>query len=219
MRTLQSLISMSIFAVATTVGCGEKEPGGNPLFEPKKSNSILLPAEQELGAKLSHIINTANAKYRNLKYEYDENLLDILDRIELRLAGNSDKLDPLPLPNLDEGEQIEHFRETTRRWTEKSKKDLRATIELLKASVAARKPGGPAYHPDFHKSFAAAFDDLIPLEVEEIRERRNKAIHSAAKPVFDEYRKSAPDAVKQHQKTLNTPPFHLPAKDTTTITN
>ena len=76
---------------------------------------------------------------------------------------------------------MDHFRETLRRWKAKTGKDLRAEIDKLKAEVAARKPGGPPFHPDFHKHFSAVFDDLIPIEVAEIRERRNRYLHEKAK--------------------------------------
>ena len=111
---------------------------------------------------------------------------------------------------LDEQEEVDHFRETFRRWTAQTGKDLRAEIDKLKAEVAARKPGGPAFHPDFHKRFSAAFDDLIPIEVAEIRERRNQYIHRQAKTSLDSFREKDPDVVREFEDLLNRPPYNLP---------
>jgi hypothetical protein len=199
-----------ILTMLAFFGCGDRTLPGNELVDPAAANAPRSEADQKLSGALSDVINDANTKYRALSYEYDENLLTILDRVEARLAGGTAPLDPLPMPKLDEAEQLAHFKETVRRWTEKTKKDLRKEIEPLKAEVAARKPGGEPFHPDFHKKFAAAFDDFIPIEVEEAHERRNRAIHEKSKPILDEYRSSAPEAVRLHEQTLNAPPFNLP---------
>ena len=113
------------------------------------------------------------------------------------------------MPKLDEQEEMDHFRETFRRWKAKTGKDLRAEIDKLKAEVAARKPGGPAFHPDFQKRFSAVFDDLIPIEVAEIRERRNRYLHEQAKPLLDPHREKDPDAVREYEDVLNQPPYNL----------
>jgi len=200
-----------ILTALATFGCGDRPLPGNELVDPVAANAPRTEADQKLGGALSDVINDANVKYHALDYEYNEDLLSILDRVEARLSGGSAALDPLPMPKLDEAEQLAHFKETIRRWTEKTKQDFRATIDALKADVAARKPGEKPFHPEFHKKFAAAFDDFIPIEVEEIRERRNRAIHEKAKPFLDEYRSSAPEVVRLHEQTLNAPPYNLPA--------
>jgi hypothetical protein len=104
---------------------------------------------------------------------------------------------------------VDHFRETIARWRAKTGKDLRAEIDPLKAQVAARKPGDPPFHPEFHKRFSAAFDALIPIEVAEIRERRNRVIHERAKPLLDAYRDKLPDIVLELETALNQPPYNL----------
>ena len=217
MRVLKRLAVASGLILAAFAGCGTKEPEGNELIDPAeaKANAGRTTADQEIGGKLSEAINDASEKYHPLRYEYDEDLLKLLDRVETRLAGKSEKLDPLVLPTLDEAEQLAHFKETIKRWNAKTKKDLRTVLDPLIAEVAARKPGGPPFHPEFHKKFAAEFDSFIPIEVEEIRERRNRAIHEKAKSIFDEYRKTDPDAVKPHEKTLNAPPYNLTKESTT----
>jgi hypothetical protein len=154
-------------------------------------------------------MNDAAARFRPLDYEYDEDLLRILDRVEADLSGKATGSPPHVMPNLDVEEEREHFRETFRRWKDKTGKDLRAEIDKLKAEVAARKPGGPAFHPDFHKRFSAAFDDLIPIEVAEIRERRNRYLHERAKTLLDPYREKDPDAVREFEQVLNQPPYNL----------
>jgi hypothetical protein len=191
-------------------GCGGPSPTGGEAAAGKSQPATADPTANELGGRVSRLIEEATAKYRPLEYEYDEDLLASLDRIEERLSGKSPKLDPRPMPRLDEAEQVEHFRETVRRWTAKTGKNLRAEIDPLKAEVAARKPGGPPFHPDFHKKFSAAFDDLIPIEVAELRERRNRYIHEKAGPILDEYRAKIPDDVNELEKTLNQPPYDLP---------
>ena len=202
--------TLALLSLVSASGCS----GGGSSSDPPgdataKGAGTLSPADQEFNTKISTLMNDLTAKYRQLEYEYDEDLLMTLDRIESRIAGKLEKLDPLPMPKLDEAEQIEHFRESIRRWSTKTGKTLRAEIDPLKAEVAARKPGGPAFHPEFHKKFSAAFDDLIGIEVAEIRERRNQALHAAAKPLLEEYRSKAPEAVRFAEQTLNTPPYNL----------
>jgi hypothetical protein len=154
-------------------------------------------------------MNEATDRFRPLDYEYDEDLLQILDRAEVDLSGKSTVTPSRAMPKLDVGEEREHFRETFRRWKDKTGKDLRAEIDKLKAEVAARKPDGPAFHPDFHKRFSAAFDDLIPIEVAEIRERRNRYLHERAKAILDPHREKDPDAVREFEQVLNQPPYNL----------
>jgi len=135
----------------------------------------------------------------------------MLDKIEASLADGSKAPVPRFLPKLDESEEVAHFRETIRRWESKTGKRLRAVIEPFKAEVARRKPGDAPFHPEFHKNFSAAIDQLIATEVEEMRERRNLAIHEKAKQVFDAYRESNPDLVGQYEKELSQPQYAVPA--------
>ena len=136
-------------------------------------------------------------------------MLEILDRVEADLSGKATGPPPRMMPKLEVEEEQDHFRETFRRWKDKTGKDLRAEIDKLKAEVAARKPGGPAFHPDFQKHFAATFDELIPIEVAEIRERRNRYLHERAKAILDPHREKDPDAVRELEQVLNQPPYNL----------
>lgn len=167
------------------------------------------PAD-ELTAELSKILNEEGIHYTSLQYDYDEGLLATIDRAEAYLSGRQKEPVPRAMPKLSEQEEYDHLREVIRRWHAQSGMDLRAEIDRLKADVAARKPGGSPYYPEFHKKFAAVFDSFIPIEVAEMRERRNRAIHQAAKPLLDKYRATAPGLVKQHEATLNAPPYSLP---------
>jgi hypothetical protein len=161
-----------------------------------------------MGARLSTLINEAADRYRPLDYQYDEDLLTKLDGIDAYLSGKTTGAPPRFLPKLDEREEVDHFRETTRRWQSATGKNLRAEVDKLKAEVDARKPGDKPFHPEFHKQFAV-FDDLIAIEVAEMRERRNKYIHANADAVFDPYRQKHPAAVRELEGSLNKPPYEL----------
>jgi hypothetical protein len=204
-----------LLAALLASGCGEParptaadDPGAVLAADPAATAAI-----QDA---LSHAINEATVRYAPLQYEYDEDLLAMLDQIDAHLAG--DKSVPAPRflagtpdrPRLDEPEELDHYRETLRRWKAATGKDLRALIDPLKAEVAARQPA-VGLHPDFHKRFSAALDDLIKIEVAEMRERRNRAIHAAAEAVFAKYRATHPALVRHFEATLDAPPYNLPA--------
>jgi len=193
----------------------KRSPSGAFLSKrPASADTGPKTPDGEITAELSKIITEAGTRYASLEHEYDEHLLTIVDQAEGHLSGRLKGPAPRAMPKLSEQEEYDHLRETIRRWSAKTGKDLRAEIDKLKAEVAARKPGGPVYHPDFHKRFAAVFDDFIPIEVEEIRERRNRVIHEKAKPILEKYRDTAPAAVKQYETTLNAPPYKLPESPT-----
>jgi hypothetical protein len=202
-------VTSLVLALIVCSGCGRPAPDrspsgalGGPPLDPEAAQ-----ASQAIGAKLSTLINEATARYKELDYEYDEDLLTKLDSIEAYLSGKATGPPPRFLPRLDEPEEVEHFRETIRRWQAKSGKNLRAELDRLKAEVAARKPGDTPFHPEFHKHFSAAFDDLIAIEVFEMRERRNTYIHEEAKSIFDQYREKYPSVVREHEALLDKPPY------------
>jgi hypothetical protein len=218
-QTSSRFIAMTILggALASPIGCGREPPisADGPGSGPRPSDSK-SDASQKLADAMNTIMNEAEVRFRPLDYEYDEDLLQILDRVEASLSGKAPGPYPRTMPKLDEQEEVEHFRETFRRWRVQTGKDLRAEIDKLTAEVAARKPGGPAFHPDFHKRFSAAFDDLIPIEVVEIRERRNRYIHQRAKPLLDSYREKEPEAVRSFDEVLNQPPYNVPRPESAT---
>jgi hypothetical protein len=211
-RTLRLLTAVAFVTLALLSGCGPRSPHDAPsggVGDPAQSPEA-AQASQEMGAKLSTLINDASDRYRPLDYQYDEDLLTQLDRIDAYLSGKTTGSPPRFLPKLDEPEEVDHFRETIRRWQSATGKNLRAEVDKLKAEVDARKPGDKPFHPEFHKQFSAAFDNLIPIEVAEMRERRNKYIHANADAVFDPYRQKHPAAVRELEGSLNKPPYELP---------
>jgi hypothetical protein len=161
-----------------------------------------------LQSEVSRIINEATIHYLPLKYNYNEDLLDKLDQIELRLNKKQNAPTARLLPKLDESEELDHFRECVHRWESSTGKRLRAAIDPLKAEVAARTPGVP-YHPEFQKKFSAEFDDFIKIEVAEARERRNREIHQKTEAIFDKYRQEHPDVVAHFRKLIDSPPYDL----------
>lgn len=202
------LASLAILAA----GCGES-PSSQLTADESSSRSASpeeVAASSEILQEMSKILNEADIQYRPLDYAYDEDLLEILERVDDALSGKTDSIEPRPMPKLEPAEELDHFRETIRRWTAATGKSLPDLIAPLKADVEARKPGGPAFHPEFHKKFSDAFNDLIPIEVAEIRERRNTMIHKQARPILDRFRESHPELVKAQEEQLNAPPYQLP---------
>jgi hypothetical protein len=213
------------FAVLSISGCGGGTTKTAVEGPPGATAPATLDADSETAQAvrtgLSQVINEAGFRYLPLVYKYNEELLNILDQVEAHLSGRSEGPPPRFMagsekrPGMSAEEEVDHFRETIRRWHEKTGKDLRKEVDALKAEVAARKPDGPRYHPDFHKRFSAAFDDFIAVEVAEIRERRNQYIHEHVKPLFDKYRATSPALIKAEEEMLNKPPYNLPAKSPT----
>jgi hypothetical protein len=214
MRALRCLAAVASLMLALLLlsGCGTPSshdaPSGGAGDPPQSPEAA--QASQEIGNRLSTLINDASDRYAPLDYEYDEDLLTKLDQIDASLSGKTAGSPPRLLPKLDEQEEVDHFRETNRRWQSATGKDLRTEVDKLKAEVDARKPGDKPFHPEFHKHFSAAFDKLIPIEVAEMRERRNKYIHENAKAIFDQYREKHPAVVREHEGALNKPPYELP---------
>src|SRR5262249_44350178 len=95
---------------------------GNPTSPPPKPDpaAAALQADpdtaQAIQSSLSQVINEATIHYLPLEYQYDEDLLEKLDRIEAQLSGKDTAPTPRFLPKLDEAEERDHFRETVRRW-------------------------------------------------------------------------------------------------------
>jgi hypothetical protein len=168
-------------------------------------------ADQDITSKLSKIINDAQIKYWPLRYNFAEDLLERLDQIEARLASRTEGAALRFMPKLSEEEELVHYRETIRRWEARTGKSIRPEIDRLKASVVARKPG-ELFHPRWQKDFSETFNDFKKIEVEEMRERRNRVIHEEAEKVFADYRARHPGLVRRFEATLSAPPYNLPSK-------
>lgn len=164
---------------------------------------------QQLETKIDKVINDHLIKYGELRYEYNEGLLAILDQIELTLSGKLAGNPPRFLSKLDPRDEHEHFRESVGRWEAKTGKSLRAEVDALKAEVAAR-PAGQSFHPEFQRKFSRAFDEFIPIEVAELHERRNRAIHADAEAILAPYRAEHPEPVRRVERLLSKPPYNLP---------
>jgi hypothetical protein len=189
-------------------GCGHPTPPPLKVQPATGTPQGETDTNQAIQSALTRIINEATIHYIPLEYQYDEDLLQQLDLIENRLSGKAKAATTRLLPKLDEAEELDHFRETVRRWEAATGKKLRASLDPLKAEVAARKPG-TRYYPEFHKKFGAEFDDFIKIEVLEMRERRNREIHGKAKAIFDKYRAAHPEIVAEYQKMIDAPPYNL----------
>ncbi len=163
---------------------------------------------RELETKVNDLINEDVKKYTELRYDFAEGLLKILDQVELTLSGKAEGDPPRFLSKLDPQEERDHFQETVRRWQKKTGKDLRAEVDALKSDVASRT-AGKAFHPEFQRKFSRTFDDFIAIEVVELRERRNRAIHAAAETLLAPYRAENPEPVRRIERLLSTPPYHL----------
>jgi hypothetical protein len=201
------IVTTLLIALAT--GCG-----GTPTpADVPGQDAAADPALREFNGKISDLISDATERFRPLDYGYDEDLLKMLDQVDRHLTAKVPGPPPRFMPKLDADEEVAHFRETVRRWTAKSGKNLRAEVDKLQAMVDARKPRGKPFDPEFHRRFAETFDDLIPIEVAEIRERRNRLIHEKARLLFDASREKYPAAVRESEALISKPPYALPTPE------
>jgi hypothetical protein len=198
-RPIRRGLAPSILAVIVSA-CGPGDAGpALPTAPPKpRGDAKTNLAIQE---RLNAIVNDAEIRYKPLKYEYEEGLLKIVDQVEASLSGKPGAAPPRFMPQLDEAEERDHFRETIRRWEEQGGRSFRAAIDPLIAEVAGRKPG-EAIDLDFHKRFGAVFDSFVPIEVKEARERQNRAIHASAESLLAPYRAAQPESVKDFEEML-----------------
>jgi hypothetical protein len=198
--------SLLVFAV----GCDGRGTagGGRAPSEPPPLGGEDRVVYQKLESDVNTIVNDESVRYTSLQYQYSENLLDILDQVEKTLAGKAAGEPRRFLPRLSEQEERDHFRETVRRWEAQTGKNLRAEVDALKADVAAR-PSGVTYYPEFQRKFSKVFDSFVALEVAELRERRNRAIHAATEARLAPLRDKHPEPVRRIEAILNQPPYQL----------
>jgi hypothetical protein len=203
--------SSLLLLIAMLSGCGQAvDPTAAQPGQPRLPADADPEVQGELAAGLSDIVNDVSIRYAPLDYNYDEDLLKQIDQAEAYLAGGAKGEPPRSMPRLDAQAEIDHLREAIRRWETARGKTLRPEIDALKAEVAARTPGGPAFHPEFHKRFAATFDDFIKYEAAHIQELRNRSIHERAATLFEKYRQQHAALVRYFQETLDRQ-YPLPA--------
>ncbi|MEW4571085.1 hypothetical protein AB1L88_24715 [Tautonia sp. JC769] len=200
-----------LFGLAT--GCGgsadrqETAPEGPPLSQEDQR------LYQGLMQKISSIINEQSARYTPLQYEYNEGLLEILDQIEPHAKGEAEGEAPRFMTDLEPEEELDHLRETVRRWEAETGLDLRTEVDRFKELIALRDPNQTSF-PGFHAEFSESFDEFIAIEVAELRERTNRAIHAEAEVLLDPHRESSPEVIRRIEEVLNTPPYNLPEAET-----
>ena len=146
-------------------GCGGRSTDGQGVS--KQALPPLSAGDQalyrELETKVNDVINDNLSKYSELRYDFAEGLLKILDQVELTLSGKAEGDPPRFLSKLEPQEERDHFQETVRRWQKKTGKDLRAEVDTLKSDVASRT-AGKAFHPEFQRKFSQTFDDFIAID-------------------------------------------------------
>ncbi|WP_169975111.1 hypothetical protein [Tautonia rosea] len=195
-----------------SAGCGDSTQGGRESLEGPSLSQEDQRLYQELMQKISLIINDQSARYTPLQYDYNEGLLEILDQIEPFLNGEAEGEPPRFLTDLDPEEELDHLRETVSRWEDTTGLDLRTEIDRFKELIALREPGQSSF-PGFHAEFSKSFDEFIAIEVAEMRERTNRAIHAEAEVLMDPHRESSPEVIRRIEEVLNTPPYNLPASE------
>ncbi|WP_422924398.1 hypothetical protein [Singulisphaera sp. PoT] len=209
------LDSKRVFAVAFFVSalvlpaCQDSAPQQEP---PRKVDTAAVDSNPDLFLKIKgdfdRIIAEASEHYHPLVYHFDEDLLNKMDREEKKLQGGTVEAARL-IPEIEAKEEDDHFRETIRRWAEKSGKDFRASLDGLAKARAQVDPKKP-FHPEFHKEFAEVFDDFIAIEVAEMRERRNRVIHDRLRETLDPHRARYPKIAEHFESLVAVPPYQLP---------
>jgi|GEM_PF-5962255 len=195
-------------------GCGRTD---TPIADnPAASAAPRSPDASKADEDLSRIINEASTRFTSLDYAFNEDLLRIVDETEAYLAAAPDARKsmkaPRHLPKLDEQEELDHFRSTTTNWEAKTGKKLRAEIDRTKAAVASRAANDKEAAIAFNKDFSATFDEFIKVEVNDLRERRNRWIHDRAAPLIEEIKSKSPAEAERLRKILDTPPYDIPSE-------
>lgn len=194
-------------------GCGQTEaPGPDDAAANAAPGS---PVTSKADEDLSRIINEATTRFTSLDYAFNEDLLRIVDETEAYLAAAPEARKSMKVPRhlskLDEQEELDHFRSTITNWEAKTGKKLRAEIDRTKAAVAKRAANDKEAAIAFNKDFSATFDEFIKVEVNDLRERRNRWIHDRAAPLIEEIKSKTPAEADRLRKILDTPPYDLPS--------
>jgi hypothetical protein len=204
-----------LLAVAlVTVGCGttgttEPPPDARTQAEQalRKSDPAMF---QKIEEAVRKVVNDATVRYWPLEYDTDERLVDYLDQANKQIAAGASEPSKRYLRHMEPKEELEHIRETIRRWSARTGKDLRATIDDLQADIAHRDPKQTMF-PEFHKKFARELSDFIKLENEELHERRDRMIRANLPAALAPYRDSHPAIVREFESRYSPPQVDPPA--------
>jgi hypothetical protein len=204
-----------VATAALAVGCDSTGPNSAAPPDAKaQAAEALRSADPKTFATIEtdvrKVVNDATVRYWPLDYDTDEQLVEILDQAEAQIAAGASEPLKRYLNRLEPEEELDHFRETIRRWKTKTGLDLRATIDDLKADIAGRDPKQTTF-PEFHKKFAATLADFVKLGHEELRERRNRMIHDNLDAALDPHRQTHPAIVEHFETFYSQPPYNLPA--------
>lgn len=213
---MKSSITLCLMLILTiSGGCGSSSSDNTEIAKAPQSVSTVNSDEAKINEAVSKIINDATTKYASLDYAFNEDLLKILDQFAGYYAATPENRKAVKLerqlPKLDESEEIQHFEESIKRWEKKNARSLRSEVDRLKSLLAKRNTADKQSQVEFNKQFSAAFDDFVKIEVDELRERRNRWIHDKARPVIEELKATSSAAAGKVEATLNAPPYNLPA--------
>lgn len=213
---MKSSITLCLMLILTiSGGCGSSSSDNTEIAKEPQSVSTVNSDEAKINEAVSKIINDATTKYASLDYAFNEDLLKILDQFAGYYAATPENRKAVKLerqlPKLDESEEIQHFEESIKRWEKKNARSLRSEVDRLKSLLAKRNTADKQSQVEFNKQFSAAFDDFVKIEVDELRERRNRWIHDKARPVIEELKATSSAAAGKVEATLNAPPYNLPA--------
>lgn len=213
---MKSSITLCLMLILTiSGGCGSSSSDNTEIAKEPQSVSTVNSDEAKINEAVSKIINDATTKYASLDYAFNEDLLKILDQFAGYYAATPENRKAVKLerqlPKLDESEEIQHFEESIKRWEKKNARSLRSEVDRLKSLLAKRNTADKKSQVEFNKQFSAAFDDFVKIEVDELRERRNRWIHDKARPVIEELKATSSAAAGKVEATLNAPPYNLPA--------
>lgn len=212
MKSVIILCLMSVVMIAG--GCGSGSSDNASTAATAQSAAPASGDETKINEAVSKIINDATTRFSSLDYAFNEDLLKILDQFANYYASTPENRKSIKLerqlPKLDQLEELSHFEESIIRWEKKSGKSMRSEVDRMKSLLAKRNTADKQSQVEFNKEFSAAFDDFVKIEVDELRERRNRWIHDKAKPAIDELKATNSTAAGKIQATLNAPPYNLP---------
>ncbi len=164
---------------------------------------------QKIKGEFDRIVEESSNRYHPLVYHFDEDLLSKMNDEEKWLRDGAKPAGSEPqrwIPEIDKKEEDDHFRETIRRWSEKTGRNFREALDELTRARAQVDPKEP-FHPAFHKQFGSVFDDFIAIEVAEMRERRNRAIHKRLRGALDPHRTELPLIAAHFEALIAVPPY------------